>query len=71
MTQSHFAAVLFDLDGTLLDTAPDLGAAASGQDAFQLTARNDVETGTQARQDMQLTRDYLVYLRKTMGAAAP
>lgn len=25
---------------------------------------------TQARQDMQLTRDYLVYLRKTMGAAA-
>ncbi|MDO5693676.1 MAG: MBL fold metallo-hydrolase [Pseudomonadota bacterium] len=25
---------------------------------------------TEARQDMQLTRDYLVYLRKTMGAAA-
>ncbi len=29
MTQSRFAAVLFDLDGTLLDTAPDLGAAAN------------------------------------------
>ncbi len=29
MTQSHFAAVLFDLDGTLLDTAPDLGTAAN------------------------------------------
>jgi len=26
---SHFAAVLFDLDGTLLDTAPDLGAAVN------------------------------------------
>ena len=25
----HFAAVLFDLDGTLLDTAPDLGAAVN------------------------------------------
>ena len=29
MTQSRFAAVLFDLDGTLLDTAPDLGTAAN------------------------------------------
>jgi 2-phosphoglycolate phosphatase len=29
MTQPPFAAVLFDLDGTLLDTAPDLGAAAN------------------------------------------
>ena len=29
MTLSRFAAVLFDLDGTLLDTAPDLGAAAN------------------------------------------
>lgn len=26
---SRFAAILFDLDGTLVDTAPDLGAAAS------------------------------------------
>jgi len=25
---------------------------------------------TEARKDMQLTRDYLIYLRKTMGAAA-
>ena len=25
---------------------------------------------TDARKDMQLTRDYLIYLRKTMGAAA-
>jgi 2-phosphoglycolate phosphatase len=29
MTPSRFSAVLFDLDGTLLDTAPDLGAAAN------------------------------------------
>jgi N-acetyl-D-muramate 6-phosphate phosphatase len=29
MTVSRFSAVLFDLDGTLLDTAPDLGAAAN------------------------------------------
>ena len=29
MHHSRFSAVLFDLDGTLLDTAPDLGAAAN------------------------------------------
>lgn len=29
MIAPRFAAVLFDLDGTLLDTAPDLGAAAN------------------------------------------
>ncbi|WP_024870700.1 HAD-IA family hydrolase [Tolumonas lignilytica] len=29
MMCSRFSAVLFDLDGTLLDTAPDLGAAAN------------------------------------------
>lgn len=29
MIHSRFSAVLFDLDGTLLDTAPDLGAAAN------------------------------------------
>ena len=29
MSHSRFSAVLFDLDGTLLDTAPDLGAAAN------------------------------------------
>ena len=28
MLATHIRAVLFDLDGTLIDSAPDLGAAA-------------------------------------------
>src|SRR5690606_28365813 len=46
-----------------------VGAAASGQNAFQLTAGNDVETGAQTRQDIQYAQVGVGLYRKAHQAA--